>query len=164
MFGMEGRTVGRKVGLLVNFIFVLITLIVIVGCAKDGRDGAPGDSVPGEPGTPGIPGNDGDDGANTPLRLYEPRPSTVDECPYGGTTIDTYLDMNWSEAYEIDFDKNFVSIPSCNGPPGETITDPDCDDDRRIVLCHKRKQTKWIDRDRVDDHLDHGDTLGECRY
>jgi hypothetical protein len=34
----------------------------------------------------------------------------------------------------------------------------------KVTLCHKGRRTLSIDAESVQDHLDHGDTLGACPF
>ena len=47
------------------------------------------------------------------------------------------------------------------GSKGPGKGDPDPPGQDRVVVCHKGK-TKFIDPNRLADHMGHGDTLGPC--
>jgi hypothetical protein len=122
--------------------FLLGAFLLFTGCGQTtrypetiaGEPGAPGvDGRDGVDGTDGVDGIDGTPGLNAPVRIYISRPATFEECPYGGTTVDTFLDLNGNETFEEGTDRNFVPIPSCNGAPGvcEPERDKGKDDKRR---------------------------------
>ena len=81
---------------------LLLSVLCLVGCARDGRDGRDGldgtmgpqgeQGPPGEQGLQGPPGEQGTSGLSSATRIdVEPEGAT---CPYGGSRVSVGMDLN----------------------------------------------------------------------
>lgn len=120
-------------------------IIVAQESVCNGQDGADGaDGQDGQDGQDGSDGQDGEDGSSFTAEVI-----TEGDC----YTMTIYLDGEFFDSFTV-----------CDGKDGETDSDDEEDDneeDNKVTVCHNG-QSITISQNALQQHLNHGDTVGEC--